>query len=188
MQQQVPAGLLAKAQPAQAATASEPTTTGDPGQPPRIDPLAAAIAQAVNGALVPVLTQMLPAILGDTLTSALRAVTPRRDKCAECVRTRVMWSKKYGADAEAAHEAACAASGIAPDDPRAAQIDATGFLPEHLRPGTDSPTAMPAMYDSVAIHQGESKCVDHLVPEATGRRPFLVVSGPVTHEMLSQLR
>lgn len=194
MQQQVPAGLLAKPVPLQASTSAQPpqpaqtTAAGDPDGPARIDPLAAAIGQAVNGALVPVLTQMLPAILGDTLASALRTVTPRRDKCAECLRERIMWGKNNQTAVDAAMLAACQHHGIAPGDPRTAQLDAMPFLPEELRPGSGHPQSMPPIRDSVTVHQGESKCAEHLVPEASGRRPFLVVNGPVTPAMLSQLQ
>lgn len=143
---------------------------------------AVALADRLN----PVLTSLWEsmATVRDQITTAI-AMREQRP-CALCLGEAIRWNTEHQAERQAAAEAALAAAveegkADGPEDPRAAGLDITPFLPE----------APPVVYHYVAVLGGTELCEHHVAaafaqpvaaqPAQQPARPLLTAAGGSVH-------
>jgi hypothetical protein len=144
--------------------------------------VAAELGPAIAG-LLPQLMQIVPQLVAQGLAQALQQVPVRTTgrMCAKCLAARITWEVTHKAEMDAAREAAMMTAGIEdPKDPRLGQLDATPYLPEHLRAGSGTAEQMPLILDAVTIAAGDEVCHMHLpgLPQRQLNAPPILIPRP----------
>jgi hypothetical protein len=162
------------------------TTPPENTEPAAPEPTAGAIGTATAAAVAQVLSpwvMKLAEILAQ-IPQVITSTAPIRQMCARCLAERIAWEQAHRAEMEAAFGMACKHAGITREDPRAAGVDVSPFLPVRLHPASGGPEAMPQIQNAATIHQGNALCPGHL-GQPNGAPRLLAVTGSFTPAMLA---
>lgn len=140
-------------------------------------------ARLIGRSVAEALSEMLPPMLGQALSSVTREY-----HCATCLTGRLNWEIAHEADLRASiDQMNIAAQAMPPDDPRRAQLNPFMFLAPHLLPSQDPadphPDAIPVPSTGVTMAGGTLFCAAHVPgvnrPGDAPKRPLLVATTTV---------
>jgi hypothetical protein len=120
-----------------------------------------AMTKAI-GDLDQVLGKLVVEALPAALAQAFRGLPSDQRACARCAVRQARFSRLHGEQMVFAMRRAAEANGISADDPAAANLDLTDFLPEELRPDPANPVddnRVPTVYPEYTAVGGTPLCL-----------------------------